>query len=100
MFELDFYIDNYKLILLGVILFWNLITFTIMKIDKRRAQKGKYRISEKKIMYYAFFFGASGAYMGLKVFKHKTQHKKFVYGLPILIIMNMAIIILLGVYLP
>ena len=67
-------------------LFWNLwfifyfilnsIAFTVFKIDKRNAQKGRYRISEKNLLTLAFF-GPFGAILSMKYFKHKTQKMMF-----------------------
>ncbi|MCR5009553.1 MAG: DUF1294 domain-containing protein [Clostridia bacterium] len=71
---------------------WNLIVFLIYGADKRRAVKDKWRIPEKTLMLLALFFGATGAFAGMSVFRHKTQHKKFSIGVPLLMLLNYACI--------
>lgn len=61
--------------------------------DKRAAQKGKRRISEKALMTESFFGGAIGMYITMHLIRHKTQHKNFMIGLPVMIIIHIAIII-------
>lgn len=78
-----------------------LIFFSIMSIvgiimtayDKRAAKKGKRRISEKALLAAGFFGGATGMYITMHLIRHKTQHKSFMAGLPIMIILHIAIII-------
>lgn len=57
-----------------------------MYIDKGRAIKNQYRISEKTIWTISFLGGAAGALLGMKWFKHKTKHFSFKWGLPSLTI--------------
>lgn len=59
-----------------------------MGSDKRRARKGQWRISEANLLFKGFIFGGIGLYAGMKVFHHKTSHKKFVIGVPLLIVIN------------
>ncbi|WP_062355242.1 DUF1294 domain-containing protein [Bacillus kwashiorkori] len=62
----------------------NIVGFLIMGIDKNRAIKGNWRISEKTIWLIAIFGGAIGAFIGMNVFHHKTKHIHFKLGLPAL----------------
>lgn len=78
--------------ILIVFVVWNLIVFLIYGADKRRAVKDKWRIPEKTLMLLALFFGATGAFAGMRVFRHKTQHKKFAISLPLLMLLNYACI--------
>jgi uncharacterized membrane protein YsdA (DUF1294 family) len=78
--------------ILIVFVIWNLTVFLIYGADKRRAVKDKWRIPEKTLMLLALFFGATGAFAGMRVFRHKTQHKKFTIGLPLLMLLNYACI--------
>ena len=78
--------------LIIVFIVWNLAVFLIYGADKRRAVKDKWRISEKTLLLLALFLGASGAFAGMRVFRHKTQHKKFTIGVPLLMVLNYACI--------
>ncbi|MBP5165969.1 MAG: DUF1294 domain-containing protein [Oscillospiraceae bacterium] len=74
------------------LLFVNLVGFAVMGIDKRRAKKNKWRVKEKSIFTTAFLGGALGAWLGMSVFRHKTKHKQFKYGLPAICIAQWAVI--------
>jgi uncharacterized membrane protein YsdA (DUF1294 family) len=63
----------------------NLLTFLIYGIDKFKAKKAKWRISEATLILLAVIGGSIGAWLGLKVWCHKTQHKKFYIGIPIIL---------------
>lgn len=69
-------------------LIWNIIVFFTMSIDKQRAHKGQWRISEANLLFKGLALGAVGLYAGMKVFHHKTSHLKFVVGVPLLIGIN------------
>lgn len=71
---------------------WNIVVFAMFGIDKHKAQRGKWRISERVLMVSAAFMGALGALFGMRVFRHKTHHKKFTIGVPLLLIVNLAVI--------
>ena len=64
------------------ILFMNLFSFLLFGIDKRRAKKNAWRISEQALLMSAFLSGAFGAYAGMKVFRHKTKHRLFTVMIP------------------
>ena len=64
----------------------NLITFIIYGIDKLKAKKSKWRIPESTLLLLAFIGGSIGAWLGLKVWRHKTQYKKFYIGIPLIMI--------------
>ena len=63
----------------------NLITFIIYGIDKFKAKKAKWRIPESTLLLLAVFGGSIGAWLGLQVWRHKTQHKKFYIGIPMIL---------------
>ena len=81
---------NKYIIILVVI--WNIITFTMMGIDKYKAKKGMWRIKEKTLLLSSFFLGGYGAWCGMYVFHHKTRHKNFIIIVPLNVIMNSIII--------
>jgi uncharacterized membrane protein YsdA (DUF1294 family) len=66
-----------------------------MRIDKQRALKGQWRISETNLLLKGLALGAVGLYAGMKVFHHKTSHLKFTIGVPLLIVINIIEVILL-----
>ena len=55
----------------------SVINFFMYGIDKRKAKKGKWRISEKALLCTSFFGGAIGGFLGMRVFHHKTKHGYF-----------------------
>ncbi|MRH42905.1 DUF1294 domain-containing protein [Aquibacillus halophilus] len=71
-------------ILIGYALIINVVAFFTMGIDKKRSKAGAWRISEKTIWSLAFIGGAIGSSFGMRLFSHKTKHRSFQYGLPIL----------------
>ena len=69
----------------------NVITFLVYGIDKLKAMKGKWRIPESTLLLLALIGGSIGAMMGMKVWHHKTMHKKFSYGIPFIILFQLGI---------
>lgn len=66
----------------------NIFTLFLMRVDKQKAIKGQFRIPERTFFLLSFLGGAIGTYIGMQLFRHKTQHSKFTVGIPILIIWN------------
>lgn len=69
----------------------NTITFLIYGIDKFKAKKNKWRIPESTLLLLAIIGGSIGAWLGMKVWHHKTMHKKFKYGIPFIIVLQIGI---------
>jgi len=69
----------------------NAVTFIIYSIDKYKAKKAKWRIPEAILLLLAVFGGSIGAWMGMKVWHHKTMHKKFKYGIPAILLIQIAL---------
>ena len=82
-----------------VLIVWNVTTFLLFGLDKRKAIKKQWRISEKTLIGASFAMGAVGSLIGMKLFKHKTKHKKFVILLPIAVLVNLVVIYLIRAYL-
>ena len=78
----------------------NVVTFLVYGIDKVKARRGKWRISEATLLILAIIGGSIGAWMGMKVFHHKTQHKKFKYGLPFILIAQIVLVLMMIKHLP
>ena len=71
---------------------WNVITFYLCGLDKLKAKKGSWRISERTLLLCAAAFGAPGLYVGMKVFRHKTQKKKF-FLVPLFLMLQLCLVI-------
>ena len=69
----------------------NAVTFIVYGIDKYKAKKAKWRISEATLLLLAILGGSIGAWMGMKVWHHKTMHKKFKYGIPAILLIQIAL---------
>lgn len=69
----------------------NIIGFLSMYIDKKRAIKKQWRISEKALIIIAIVGGSIGSYLGMQQFRHKTKHSKFKFGIPIIIILQLIL---------
>lgn len=72
----------------------NIIAFILYGVDKRKAQKGKWRISENTLLLLAVLGGSLGAIVGMKIFRHKTKKKAFSVGLPIILFFQILMIVL------
>ena len=70
----------------------NLTAFFLYGIDKKRAIKQKWRTSEKTLILIAVIGGSVGAICGMQVFRHKTKHIKFKFGLPAILIVQLGIV--------
>ena len=73
----------------------NIVTFLVYGIDKWKAKQGSWRISEATLLILAVFGVSIGALLVMKVWHHKTQHKKFKYGLPLILLAQIALIYLI-----
>ena len=69
----------------------NAVAFIMYGIDKYKAKKAKWRISEATLLLLAVLGGSIGAWMGMKVWHHKTMHKKFKYGIPTILLIQIAL---------
>ena len=80
-----------------VLLVWlaviNLLTFIVYGADKRRARKGKWRVPEKTLFLLPLLGGSIGALLGMRVFHHKTKHWYFVWGIPAILLAQIALAI-------
>ena len=74
----------------------NIIGFTLMGVDKKRAIRGAYRISEASLFMVAILGGALGATLGMHHFRHKTRHWYFRLGLPFIFLVEIAVLIYLN----
>ncbi|MEG1992673.1 MAG: DUF1294 domain-containing protein [Acetivibrio sp.] len=73
----------------------NLAGFISMGMDKQKAKKHVYRISEKTLFLYAVLGGSLGSILGMQVFRHKTKHKTFLIGMPLILVVQVLLFILM-----
>lgn len=80
--------------ILAVALVTNVTAFILMGVDKRRARRKAWRIPERTLLLWCAALGAPGGYLGMKTFRHKTQHTKFTIGVPVMLILQVALVAL------
>jgi uncharacterized membrane protein YsdA (DUF1294 family) len=68
----------------------NIIAFFLYGIDKWKARHDKWRVTEARLITISLLGGSLGAYLGMKTWRHKTQHPKFRYGLPLILFLHLA----------
>ena len=78
---------KYELLILYLFII-NISSFILYGIDKQKAIKHKFRISENTVICSTCIGGSVGAGLGMQVFMHKTQHHKFIIGVPVCFIIN------------
>ena len=79
------------------LIFINLIGFLSMMIDKKKAEKGSWRIKESTLLIIALLGGSIGSIAGMYTFRHKTQKPRFYVGIPVIIILQILIIIAISI---
>ena len=75
------------------LIFINLLSVIVCILDKNKAKKGKWRVSEKTLFGLSVIGGSVAMYFTMKAIRHKTHHKRFMIGLPIIIVLQSAIMI-------
>ena len=78
--------------LLYYLLAVNLLTFIAYGFDKWKARHGKWRIPEATVLLLAVLGGSPAALLAMRVFRHKTLHKKFRYGVPAILLVQIALV--------
>jgi uncharacterized membrane protein YsdA (DUF1294 family) len=73
-------------------LFMNAYSLFLMWFDKKQAKKGGFRISERALWIAAICGGAIGAVIGMNLFRHKTKHRSFQLGMPILVVLQLGLL--------
>ena len=81
----------YLRIVIFYLLAINLLTFVTYGVDKWKARHNRWRVREAALLLLAALGGSIGALLAMRVFHHKTQHKKFRYGVPALLLVQLAI---------
>ena len=86
-----------KYILLAIAVYLviiNVVAFVLMHVDKKRSKKRHHtrRIPEMVLLILAFFGGSIGIMAGMEIFRHKTKHKRFFLGVPLTLIIQVALL--------
>ena len=71
----------------------NVAAFFLFGIDKWKAKRSQWRIAEAMLLGLAVMGGSLGAWSGMKIWHHKTRHKKFKYGIPFILLIQVAIVL-------
>ena len=91
--ELD--LQRIILIYLAVI---TVMTFLMFGVDKWKARRDKWRIRETSLLLLALLGGSLGAWIGMKVWHHKTKHKKFKYCIPLILVVHLVLLAVVAYY--
>ena len=91
-FENVFTMQNFIIYLIVI----NVIGFFIMWLDKRKAEKGRWRIPEKTLFLITALGGGIGTTTGMYVFRHKTQKLQFVLGFPVITVLEIIAFVYFG----
>ena len=73
----------------------NIIGFALMGIDKYKAKKRAFRIPEATLFIVAIIGGSIGSILGMHIFRHKTRHWYFVYGMPVILVLQIILVVAL-----
>lgn len=76
-------------IILGAV---NLLAFIVFGLDKKKAEKDKWRIPESTLIMLAVLGGSAGALAGMLVFRHKTKKAKFMIGIPVILLLQVLLV--------
>ncbi|HIX59895.1 MAG TPA: DUF1294 domain-containing protein [Candidatus Blautia gallistercoris] len=80
-------------ILFSYLLLINLAAFFLYGLDKYKARKGKWRISEAALLTVALLGGSLGALLGMRTFHHKTRHRRFAWGIPAVLLVQVLVLL-------
>lgn len=72
----------------------NLLVFSMYGVDKRRAKRGEWRIPERTLLLGTWLMGGVGAWLGMKLFRHKTLHTAFRLSAPPAAVLSLALMAL------
>ncbi len=71
----------------------NAASFALMLVDKYKARRNLWRISESCLFTFALLGGSVGSLLGMYLVRHKTKHRKFTVGMPLILVLQMIVII-------
>ena len=82
-----------RMMLIYYLLAVNVLTFIVYGVDKWKARRGRWRVPEATLMGLAALGSSVGAWLAMQLFRHKTQEKKFRYGVPALFMLQVAAVL-------
>lgn len=77
----------------GVYLVMNVLTFSLYGADKRRAKQAQWRVPERTLLLCTYLMGGAGAFAAMRMFRHKTRHRRFAISAPIAAALQIAAMI-------
>ncbi len=86
--------NSFDIIILYVVAV-NVVSFIMMGVDKRKAIKRAFRIPESTLFVLAIIGGSIGAIIGMHLFHHKTRHWYFLYGMPVILALQVILVLVL-----
>lgn len=90
----------WKFIIIAVLVIMNIIAFSAMAIDKKKAKAGAWRIKERTLFLWTGLFGGLGGTLGMLMLRHKTQHWYFRVIFPIMLVLQIVILIFVWPMIP
>ena len=84
-----------KMMLIYYLLAVNVLTFIVYGVDKWKARRGHWRVPEASLLGLAALGGSVGAWLAMQLLRHKTQKKKFRYGVPALFVLQVVAVVLI-----
>jgi len=82
-------------LLIGYLVVMNVVGAAIMAADKSKAKRGAYRVPEKILFLVSLLGGSIGTWAGMYLFRHKTKHWYFVAGMPLILVLQLALAVFL-----
>ena len=86
--------DTFYIILAIYLVIINLLSVFITIKDKRSAKKQKLRVPEKTLFFFSLIGGSISMYATMKLIRHKTQHKRFMIGIPAIIVLQVVLVVI------
>lgn len=83
------------IIIVAYLILVNIAGFVLMGVDKSKAKRRKWRIPEATLFLVAAIGGSIGSIAGMYAFRHKTKHWYFVYGMPVILLIQVVLILLI-----
>ncbi len=83
------------LVVLAYLAVMTIVGLIVMKADKTKAEKNKWRIKEATLFLISAIGGSLGTWAGMYLFRHKTKHWYFVVGMPLILILHIALLVFL-----
>lgn len=69
----------------------NVMSFSLFGLDKRRARQSRWRVRESTLLAVTWLMGGVGAWMGMRLFRHKTLHRAFAVSAPVASVLQLAL---------